>query len=698
MLRTFTLAGAAGAVLALSSFARPTPDEGMWLFNNAPARQLEERYGFEMTPAWSELVQKSCVRISVGGSGSIVSPNGLVMTNHHVASDLLERLSSADRNLLERGFFAASTEEELVCPDVHMDVLWSITDVTAEVDTSAAGLDAAAAGTARRKAMTAIEDSAKERSGMHAEVVTLYQGGRYHLYLYKRFDDIRLVFAPEKAIAFYGGDNDNFEFPRYCLDVTFLRIYEGGNPYQPEHYLRWSENGTKEGDLVFVAGHPGSTQRLNTVAHLEYLRDHSVPFAMHRLMRLEVLLNIFSGKSAEHRRIAEGDLFSVQNSRKVYVGRMAGLLDPAVMEAKRVEESRLRAVIAGNPEWQEQWGGAWYEIAVAQQTAANMARRYSAIGGSAMGLGSELAAYATMLVRLHEERPKTSTERLREFGEGSLPQIFQRLYSPAPLYPEFEVMRLESALSLMAELLGADDELVATALAGKSPRARAEECVLGSKLMDVAERRRLAEASADEFAASDDPLIELVRSLDPMARALRTKYEDEVQSVERAAYAKISAARFAVLGEMVYPDATFTLRLSYGAVAGYQDGDRSIPPYTVFAGVFAKAAERKGEDWYTLPASWTKVADSINGQTPFNFVSTNDIIGGNSGSPVIDRKGEVVGLIFDGNIQSLIGNYAFSDVQARSVSVDARGIMGALEQVYGADRIVNELRAPNTPR
>ncbi|MFT5732573.1 MAG: hypothetical protein ACJAZN_002835 [Planctomycetota bacterium] len=691
-----SLTGALIALAATSSRAAVSvtapADEGMWLFNNPPTEQLKERYGFDVTAEWLEHIQKSAVRVSTGGSGSIVSNSGLVMTNHHVAADILERLSTADSDLLEHGFHAETLEHEVVCPDVHLDVLWSIEDVTERVDAPAQGLDAAAAGTARRKALTEIEDAAKKASGMHAEVVTLYQGGRYHLYLYKRFDDIRLVFAPEKSIAFYGGDNDNFEYPRYCLDVTFLRIYEGGKPYQPEHFLRWSDAGAVDGELSFVAGHPGSTQRLNTVAHLEYLRDVAVPGAMHRLMRQEVLLNIYSGRSEEHRRVAEGDLFGVQNSRKVYVGRVAGLLDPAVFEAKRTEEKLLREAVASRPEWAEQWGSAWDEVAAAQKAARGITIRYNVSGGPGLRLGSQLASYATTVARLADELPKASTDRLREYGDASLPRLYQGLYSPAPIYQEFEIMRLESALSLMAETLGAEDLMVLLALAGKSPRARAAECILGTKLMDIDVRKALAEGGAEALAAANDPLIGLVQVLDSFSREQRRAYEDNVQSVERAAYAKIAAARFAVFGENVYPDATFTLRLSYGAVKGYQDGDRAVPPFTDFAGLYEKAEERAGEAWYTLPGSWTEKAEAIDPTTKFNLVTTHDIIGGNSGSPVINKKGEVVGLIFDGNIQSLIGNYAYSDKVARSVSVDSRGIMGALEQVYGAKRIADELK------
>ncbi|MEM8710172.1 MAG: S46 family peptidase [Planctomycetota bacterium] len=686
------LASLTSASLAAASSSAPV-DEGMWLFNNAPKEQISKRYGFELTPEWLEHVQKSAVRVSTGGSGSIVSAGGLVMTNHHVASGVIEKLSTADNNLLENGFHAVDLEDEIKCPDVHLDVLWSIEDVTEKVEGAAKGLDSAEAGAAKRKAITEIQDAARAATGLEPEVVTLYQGGRYHLYQYRRFNDIRLVFAPEKSIAFYGGDNDNFEYPRFCLDVTFLRIYEDDKPYTPEHFLQWSENGADDGELCFVAGHPGRTQRLNTVAHLEYLRDVSVPDAMRSLMRSEVLLQNFSGKSAEHRRRAEGDLFSVQNSRKVYVGRVAGLLDPEVFEAKRAEEARLRATVEANPEWKAAYGDAWDEIQKARDAARRLRDEYNAVGGPSMSIGSAAQSFAATLVRLTAELEKPSAERLPEFGDAALPSLYQALYSPAPIYTNYEIFSLANGLSNMAESLGADHPLVVAALAGKSPQARAEECILGSKLADIDVRRSMAEGGAKALAASGDPLVELCLALDGAARRVRKGFEDEVGSVEAQAYGKIAAARFAVFGDSVYPDATFTLRLSYGAIRGYQEGEVQVPPFTAFGGVFDKAKERAGEEWYELPESWLEAADSIDASTPFNFVSTHDIIGGNSGSPVIDSEGAVVGLIFDGNIQSLIGNYAYSDKVARSVSVDSRGIIGALDQVYKAERIVAELRA-----
>lgn len=685
-------AAALAAAMTYASAPAASADEGMWLFTNPPKAEIADRYGYELTPEWLEHVQKSAVRVSTGGSGSIVSASGLVMTNHHVASDVIEKLSTAENNLLENGFHAETLADELECPDVHVDVLWQVEDVTERVEAAAKGLDSAEGGAAKRKAMTEIQDAARERTGLVPEVVTLYQGGRYHLYLYKRFEDIRLVFAPEKAIAFYGGDADNFEYPRFCLDVTFLRIYEDGEPYTPEHFLKWSANGADDGELCFVAGHPGRTQRLNTVAHLEYLRDVAVPDAMRGLMRDEVMLNIFSQESPEHARRAEGDLFSIQNSRKVYVGRVAGLLDPEVFEAKRAEEDRLRKIVEGNEEWKAAYGDAWDQIAAARGAARRLRDEYNAIGGPGMRIGSRTAGIASTLVRLAAELEKPSAERLPEFGDAALPALYQGLYSPAPIYTDYEIYTLASGLSDMAERLGAEHPMVVTALGGKSPQARAEELILGSELADIDVRKRMAEAGQEMLAKSDDPLIQMFMALDPKARELRSAFEDQVQSVEAEAYGKIAAARFAVLGDSVYPDATFTLRLSYGAIRGYQEGEKQIPPFTTFGGAFEKARARAGEEWYTLPESWTKAAGSLDMSIPFNFVSTHDIIGGNSGSPVIDGDGAVVGLIFDGNIQSLIGNYAYSDKVARSVSVDSRGIIGALDQVYGAKRIVAELR------
>ncbi|HEX6882805.1 MAG TPA: S46 family peptidase [Planctomycetota bacterium] len=679
------------ALLLLVPAPTSRADEGMWLLNKLPRKLLKEKHGFSVTDAWVEHVQKSCVRISTGGSGSLVSANGLVMTNHHVGSDVIEKLSTAEKNYLEHGFFARNQAEELACPDVEIDVLWTIEDVTAKVNAAVTPeMSLAQAGDARRARMAQLEQEVGQASGLHCEMVTLYQGGAYHLYGYKRYTDVRLVMAPEKGIAFYGGDPDNFEYPRYCLDVCFFRIYENGKPLAPEHYLKWSKNGAAEKELVFVAGHPGRTERLFTVAHLEFLRDTAYPLLMRSLWRREVQLQTFSGRSEEFRRIAEGDLFSVQNSRKARTGIQAGLLDPRLMDGKRKQEQELRAAVAARPEYQKQWGDAWDQIAKAEQAYAGFYARYTAPGVGRGGFGT-LFGMARTLLRAAEEKPKESSQRLREFRDSALPSLELSLFSPAPIYPELEIDYATSGLLLLAELLGGNDPLVVQALGGLPPRLRAEQLVLGSKLRDVAERKRLYEGGKSALDACKDPLVELARLFDAENRALRKRYEGEVEAVEREAYAKIAAAQFAILGEDVYPDATFTLRLTFGTVRGYTENGKPVAPFTDFAGLYARGAERGNQPPFEVPERWVEKKSDLALDTPYNFVADLDIIGGNSGSPVFNAAGEVVGLIFDGNIQSLVLDIAYESEQARAVSVDSRAIVEALKSVYGMTELVHEI-------
>ena len=681
------------ALLALlPAFA--AADEGMWLFDNPPLELLESRYGFKPTPEWLEHVQKSATRFSTGGSGSIVSRDGLVMTNHHVGADILEKLSSPERNLLETGFYARERSEELACPDLELHVLWSIEDVTERV--MAAGASAAGtaeAGAARRSMSSEIESESEQETGLFSQVVTLYRGGRYHLYRYKRYTDVRLVMAPEQQAAFFGGDTDNFEFPRYALDMCFFRIYEDGQPLRAEHWLDWSPDGCAEGELVFVAGHPGRTSRLNTVAHNRVLRDLQYPDILNRLWRMEVQLTNFSERSAENKRIATGDLFGVKNSRKAYTGMLAALHEPELFRTKARAENALRAAVDENPEWKAQWGDAWDQIEQSCRVQREMYARYVALGGSRLNLRSELFGIAVHLVRMAEELPKPSGERLREYAESGLPSLERGLFSPHSLYIDLEIERLASSLSFMAERLGAEDPTVLMALAGKSPRARAVELVGATSLADVEVRKHLAEGGAGAIAESADPIIRLARALDPEARAWRKRWEDEVASVQQEAYAKIAAAQFAHLGESVYPDATFTLRLAFGTVKGYEENGRRVEPFTTMGGTFERAAARAGEAGFELVDSWTAAREAIAADTPYNFVSTPDIIGGNSGSPVINTDAEVVGLIFDGNIQSLGADLAYSSAQARATSVDSRGMIEAMRKIYGADELADELTA-----
>lgn len=695
------------AVLAfIASFADLVfGDEGMWLLNQPPVEALKEKYGFEPTAGWLEHLQKSSVKM--GASGSFVSAEGLVMTNHHVGSGQIRKLSTKECDLLRDGFLAATRDEEMKCPDMEMRVLWEIRDVTERVvaasggETTANGASgaperatefrastSATVFAARRRAMTAIEQEAEKESGLDCEVVTLYQGARYHLYCYKRFTDVRLVMAPEKQIAFYGGDNDNFEYPRFDLDMCFFRVYENGRPYRPEHYLKWSTSGAKEGELVFVAGHPARTRRMNTVDHLRFLRDVDMPWNLRYQWRREVQLHTFVGRSAENQRLAMQDLYGVQNGRKAATGTYMGLLDPAMMNAKIEGERALRAAVMKDPARQAEWGDAWDKLASALEGYKQFHNRHNALRRSTR---SDLLGRAITIVQLAEELPKPSEARLREYRESAMDSVLLDLYSPEPIHDVLEIDRLTSGLAFLAEALGADDPLVVAALAGMSPRARAEQLVGGCTLKELVARKALVEGGKAAVAGTNDPMVKLAAILDPELRALRKRHEDEVESVERECYAKVAAARFAMHGERLPPDATGTLRLSYGVIRGYKENWNDVAPFTTFGGLFRRHDERGGKPPYQLDDRWNAAKGKLNLETPFNFVCTADIIGGNSGSPVVNKEGEVVGLIFDGNIQSLVWDIAFTEEQGRAVAVDSRGMIEALRKVYGADALAEEI-------
>ncbi len=679
------------AALLLAPMARA--DEGMWLFNNPPKKYLKDKHDFDATDRWLEHVQKSSVRFNSGGSGSFVSADGLVMTNHHVGADALQKISDKEgTDLVKNGFHARERGQEKKCIGMELNVLLSIEDVTEKVNAAVKpDMKPAEAAAARRAVMAQIEKESTDKTGLRSDVVTLYHGGQYHLYRYKKYTDVRLVFAPEKQIAFFGGDPDNFEYPRYNLDICFFRVYENDKPVKLEHHLKWSRYGAREGELVFVSGHPGRTSRMNTVAELEYLRNTGFPYLLERLYRWEVLLSVYSGQSAENARKAEDFLFGVANSRKARRGGLGGLLDPELMAKKAAEEKKLREAVAKDEKLRDV-AAAWDKIAAVQKLRKEIIRPYTMLEAGA-GFNSELFTIARTLLRAAEELPKPNGERLREFRDSNLPSLKQQLFSEEKLFDDYEIVKLADGLMYLSEQLGANTEIVKKVLDGKSPQERAAELVKGTKLKDVEFRKKLFDGGRKAIDASEDSMIALAKLVDARARQYRRIVENDIEEVKTQAYARIAKAKYAVEGDSTYPDATFTLRLSVGTVKGYEEGGKKVTAITTFAGLFERAAEHNFKHPFDLPPRWVSKKDKLDLQTPFNFVSTNDIIGGNSGSPVVNRDAEVVGIIFDGNIPSLVWDFAYTDEVARSVSVHSQGIMEALRKVYDASELVDELTA-----
>ncbi len=675
------------AALAIAAAA----DEGMWLFNDPPVRVLRQKYGFQPPAGWMEHLQRASVRFNSGGSGSFVSADGLVMTNHHVAADCIQKLSTEGRDYLTTGFQARSRSEEGKCPDLELNVLASIEDVTARVQAAVKpAMSPAEAEKARRAAMNTLEKESLDKTGLRSDVITLYNGGRYHLYRYKKYTDVRLVFAPEKAAAFFGGDPDNFEYPRYDLDISFFRVYEQDRPALIRDYLRWSAAGAQEGDLVFVSGNPGRTDRMDTVAHLEFLRDRRNPYVLDLLRRREVLLRTFSERSTENARRAQDELFGYQNSRKAYLGMQAGLQDPAVIARKRAEEAALREKVMASAKLKQAYGGAFEQVTAALK-AWDQVLVERALLELNHGFNSDLFGIARGLVRLAAETSKPNAERLREYSEAALESLQQQLFSEAPVYADFETVKLTDSLGLLIEKLGAGHALVEKVLAGKSPAERAAELVRGTRLADVTFRKQLAQGGQKALEASDDPMIALARLVDPAARRIRRAYEEQVEEPLRQAYSKLANARFEVYGTEAYPDATFTLRLSVGQVKGYMEAGNVLAWATTLGGAFRHAQAHENREPFALPPSWHDAKNRLKQDTPFNFLSTNDSVGGNSGSPVVNRQGELVGILFDGNLQTLVWDFTYTDEHARSISVHAAGILEALRAIYRAEGLVGEL-------
>ncbi|MSR52087.1 MAG: S46 family peptidase [Gemmataceae bacterium] len=672
-------------------------DEGMWLYSNAPKEYLKKKYGFEPSDAWLDHLRQASVRFNSGGSGSFVSANGLVMTNHHVGADDLQKLSDEKNDYLKKGFHAKTLADEKSCKGLELNVLLKIEDVTAKVRGAVKeGTVASEAAAARRKIIAEIEKgTADEAKGIRADVVTLYAGGAYHLYTFKKYTDIRLVFAPEQQIAFFGGDPDNFEYPRFDLDMCFFRVYEDGKPAKIEHYLKWSPAGSKEGELVFVSGHPGRTNRQFTVDELKYLRDVQYPNQLARLNRMEVLFGSWADRSEENRRRVKDDLFGVQNSRKARIGGLGGLLDPKLMGRKIEDEKRLKEFIA--KQGYADAAKAFATIEQAEKLKTKLARDMNMLENM-HGFASASYPIAKMLLRASEELPKPSGERLREFGDARLGSLKFQLFSDEPIYEDLDTLKLAESLTYLANSYGADNQLVKKLLAGKSPKERAFELINGTKVRDVEFRKKLFDGGKAAVDAAKDPLIELARAIDAEARAVRKQFENGVEEPKNQAAAAIAAARFALDGTKTYPDATFTLRLAFGTVKGFSENGQQVAPFTNFEGLYKRSKEHNNQTPFDLPARWEERKSKLDLSTPFNFVCTADIIGGNSGSPVVNKNGEVVGLIFDGNLQSLVLDFMFDDEVARAVSVDSRAMIEALRKVYDAGGLADELDGKKATR
>lgn len=689
MKSTKLLGSAASLALAFAATAA-SADEGMWTVDNFPSAAVKAKYGVTVDQKWLDHVRGAAARIP-GCSASVVSKDGLMMTNYHCVESCAGALSTPQQDYFATGFLTSARTEEKQCPGMTAEILQSIVDVTDRVKAAGAGKSGAELVQATGAAVAAIEkESCDTAKGLRCQVISLYEGGQYRLYTYRRYEDVRLVFAPEFKTGFFGGDPDNFNFPRFNLDVSFIRLYDNGKPVSTPTFLKWNPATPTAGEPIFVAGNPGSTQRGFSLSRLNFLRDVQLPTDLLIRSELRGKLIQVQNTSPEGARLVSDALVGLENSFKVFAGRLRALLDEQFLGGKRKEEADLRARVAADPKLAAEIGDPWGEIETAYGAYRDLYLPYYFLetnAGSASG-NSKLFGYARTLVRSAYEREKPAAERLPEYSDTALARLQSSIGDAARIEPQLEEIYLGHWLSKAREYLGADDANIALLLGRDSPETVADRLVSGTKLADPAVRKALYEGGRAAIEASDDPLIRLALKLDPAARAIRREVETRVTGPTTQATSRIARARFAVYGDSVYPDATFSLRITYGQITGWTERGREIPPFTNFAGLYARAT---GQAPYDLPQSWLAAKGKMNMDTVFNFSGTTDIIGGASGSPTLNARGEVIGAVFDGNIHSLGGAYAYDPRLNRSVHVAASGIQEALLKVYGREALVKEL-------
>tara|TARA_A100001015_G_scaffold321302_1_gene451332 strand:- start:2235 stop:4253 length:2019 start_codon:yes stop_codon:yes gene_type:complete len=660
----------------------------MWTLDNLPKSQFKSRYAFEATSDWTKHVQLSSVRLANGCSGSFISKDGLVMTNHHCARGCIQNLSDKKNDAVSNGFFAKKRSQEKTCPAFEINRLVNVSDVTDEMLKATKGKTDKSYSDAKKEKMAELEKvCATDAKTFRCDTVSLYNGGQYKMYKYRRYSDVRLVFAPEDKIASFGGDPDNFNFPRYSLDMTLLRVYENDKPLDNKNWFSWAEKGVQKGDMTFITGHPGRTSRLEPISVIEYTRDTQLVKSLIRLSEMRGLLDQFAKKDKESARISKSYLKGVENGFKALSGRLKALQDKKFFASLKKKETDLRYRVNSNRWYKKKYGDAWDKIAQALKTQKDLSDELTHIAYS--NYGSRLFGLARSLVRYADEAGKPNGKRLREYTESKIPRLKQQLFSPAPIYKSLETTMMEFNLTKLREHLSPDHSFTKLILGKKSPNELASEMVRGSKLKDIKYRKKLFEGGKKAIMASKDPMIRLALKLDKEARRVRKIDEDEISPILSKNKEKIAQALFKIYGTDNYPDATFSLRLSYGKVKGFPEKGKFIEPTTQVAGVYVR---QTGREPFKLPKKWITAEKKLRPKTSFNFTSTNDIIGGNSGSPVINRKAEIVGLVFDGNIHSLGGAYGFDETQNRAISVHSDLILESLEKVYGAGVLVKEIK------